>query len=137
MWEVDLSDPEDFPIKRYPNGTMKVLEYESKIRPGIKIRYTCLDGHAELTLFRKRASITSLTDLELRLPHAFDTKTSMWVPVILQKLPEVLIKEMRDQIRDNEGSIRTTVDIECKNCGQQVTFDLLTVPDFMFPNMTS
>lgn len=135
MWEVDLSIKEDFPLTPYKHGNQKIVEYESTARPGLKIQYSHLDGHAEMSIFRKRNALTSLSDLEQRIPKAWDGKT--WVGIALNKVPDRLITELRQHIKANEGNIRTTVDLVCPNCDHEISFDLLQQPDFMTPSATS
>lgn len=135
QWEVDLSDKKSFPVTPYKNGDNRAVEYTSGVREGLKVQFTLLDGNAELAVLRKRNTADLLTDLELRSPKAWDGKA--WVPINLNKVPDTLISEMRKAVRDNEGGISTTVKVMCDNCAQEVTFDLLQVPDFMIPSVTS
>lgn len=134
-WEVDLSNSDDFPVTPYKLGSAKMVEYESKIKPGLKIQFQHLDGNAEVAILRKRNAINSLTDLEARKPQAWDGQK--WQTIILSRLADRLITEMRQTVREYEGGTRTTVDLVCPKCAQSVTFDLLMQPDFMTPSVTS
>lgn len=134
-WEVDLSVKEDFPLKPYMYGALKVIEYNSTCREGLKVQYTHMDGNAEMVMLRKRNTANSLTDLELRNPQAWDGKR--WVPISLNRIPDKLITELRQEIKKTEGGIRTTVDVICEKCENEVSFDLLQQQDFMIPSATS
>lgn len=135
QWEVDLSDKHSFPITHYPAGEQRIMEYESKVRPGLKFQYTQMDGTAEMSMLRKRSTADLLTDLELRNPKVWDGKT--YVAVRLNDIQNSLIDEMRAVIRQGEGQIDSTVKIACQKCGEESQFDLLQVPDFMTPNVIS
>jgi hypothetical protein len=135
-WEVDLSIKDDFPMIPYKLGSARFVEYDSKVAPGLKIQLKMMDGNDEMTLFRKRQTITVLSDLELRSPKAFDPATKKYVPITLSKVPDRLITEMRRTLREYEGSLRTTVDLICEDCNTKVTFNLLEQPDFMTPSAT-
>lgn len=137
MWEVDLSDKESFKIKPYKNGLQRLIQYDSSVVPGLKIQFSHLDGHAEMAILRKRNNINSLTDLELRLPQAWEPANNRWVSIMLPKLTDRVITEMRKTIREYEGGLDSKVTLICEHCQSEVQFNLLLQPDFMTPNVTS
>lgn len=137
-WEVELGNKGDFQTKVYKYGKDTSVEYMSSVKPGLKIKFKHLNGHAEMTVLRKRNSLTLLTDLELREPQAWDpTGEGRWVGVMLNKLPDRLITEMRREIKSTEGGVDTTVTLVCENCQSSVMFDLILQQDFMTPSATS
>lgn len=138
-WEVNLADKEAFPVTPCPNGEAREHTYESKRKEGLKIRFNMLDGNAEMAVLRKRDSLDALTDLEMRKPSvlAMQAGKEVWIAIQLNKLPDSLIAELRAVVKAQEGDIRTTVKVICKKCEAEVEFDLLQLPDFMTPSVTS
>lgn len=134
-WEVDLSNKEEFGCHPYPHGEERKVEYTSKIVENLRIRFTLLDGNAEMVIMRKRNDIDLLTDLELRVPEAWDGEK--WVRIQLNKMRDALISEMRRTVKGLEGYVDTKTKVTCPACSQEVEFDLLQVPDFMIPSLTS
>lgn len=138
-WEVNLSDKSAFPVTLCPHGEAREYTYESKHKAGLKIRFNMLDGHAEMAVMRKRDSIDMLTDLEMRKPAVLAKQgdKEVWISVQLNKLSDSMISELRRQVKEQEGDIRTAVKVICKKCDSEVEFDLLQLPDFMTPSVTS
>lgn len=138
-WEVDLSNKEQFPVRPCPYGDQRTYQYESKNRPGLTIQFSLLTGNEEMAALRRKATIDTLTDLEMRKPTALkivDSKET-WIPISLQRLPDSLISEMRKIVRTVEGDVETRVIVTCQNCSDVVRFDLMEQQDFMIPSATS
>lgn len=135
-WEVDLADEASFPITSYKLGDERVLEYDSKVRPGLHFRISFIDGNAELKALKRRHSADLITDLELRNPQVRD-EAGNYVPVILNKMGDKLIAEMRTIVKEHEGFQDTKVTVFCTGCNSEVQFDLLQQPDFMIPSVIS
>jgi hypothetical protein len=136
FFEVDLNEPE-FNVTMYPCGDQRVIEYDSAINPAMKFRFTQLDGNAELKAIKNRNKASILTDLELRMPQIWDADNKTWTNVVVAKLTDKFITEMRDEIRKKEGFIDTTITVTCTQCSNEVKFDLLHLQDFMIPSVTS
>lgn len=133
-WEVDLSDKTQFPVTPYKLGTQQVIEYDSKVSPGLKIQFKHLDGNSELLALKRRNTADLLTDLELRQIKAHNG--TAFELVKLDKVSNRLIDEMRKVIREHEGTIDSTVKVSCEHCSEEVQFVLLELQDFMIPNVT-
>lgn len=129
-WEVDLSDPEAFKLRPYPNGDSRIIMIDVL---GTKMRFKPLDGNDEMRILRMRQTADSLTDLSLRSIHVNVNET--WVPLELNKLQEKYLNEIRKQVRINEGELDTSVKLSCPNCASQVSFNLIEQPNFITPNM--
>lgn len=138
-WEVDLSDKAAFPVTPCPHGDAKEFHYESKVHAGLVFKLQLLDGKAEMAVLRKRNEVDLLTDLEMRRPHVESEHEgrTVWIPVVLNRLPDKLLAEMRREVKSAEGDIRTAVKVVCSSCANTVEFDLLQIPDFMTPSVTS
>jgi hypothetical protein len=138
-WEVDVSDKLAFPITPCPNGDNRDFTYDSTVKLGVTIKFKFLDGAAEMAVLRKREAMDLLTDLEFRYPQVRGMKGDQdtWVPVVLNKVPDSIISELRRHVREQEGDIRTMVKVICAKCQSEVEFDLLQLPDFMTPSVIS
>ena len=136
-WEVNLADAEAFPITPYRDGDNRFVEYDSTVRPGLHIKLNLLDGAAELKAAKKRNTMDTLTDLELRVPQVLNPGTGAYMPIMLNKVGDALIAEMRQELRKAEGFQDSKVTIICASCGQQAEFDLLQLPDFLIPSVIS
>jgi len=134
-WEVNLSDVDSFPITPYPMGNERMVEYDSTVRPGLHIRFSLMDGVAEMKALKKRNSMDLLTDLELRNPQFLNN--GVYTPILLNKVGDKLLAELRKTVREHEGFQDTSVKINCANCATEVSFDLLEQPDFMIPSVIS
>jgi len=133
-WEVDLAS-QDFSFKAYPHGKDKAIEYDSKVLPGLTVKVRLLDGHGSMAVMKKGDAMDLLTDLEVRLPQ-YKNK-DQWVGMKLQLVSDRVLGELRQKLREAEGQVDSRVTVTCKNCSNPATFDLLQVPDFMIPNVTS
>lgn len=139
-WEVNLTEHE-FPVKHF---NFQKLEggadnrafciFNSTIIPGLQFKANYITGHDEMRAAKNRATLHSLSDLELRDVRASDDGEK-WVPVVISKLNDKVLADLRDQIRDFEGAQDDEVTIACPSCGAEVAFNLLALPDFMLPSM--
>lgn len=134
-YEVDLANP-DFTLTPYLHGTEKVITFNSQLLPDTQFRYTHLDGHSELHLIRNRNKFNATSDLEARRIKTYDAANDKWLDVDVARLPDRIIKEIRAHVRSTEGSLDTKVVVTCAACAQELTFNLLMLPDFMIPSGT-
>ena len=136
-WEVDLSDAEAFPVTPYPMGDERILEYDSEVRRGLKIRCTLMDGNAENKAIKKRNTADTLTDLEMRVPQVFNPTTNSYMPIVLNRVGDAVLAELRKKVEAAEGFQDSKVSVTCVECGQQAEFDLIRQPDFLIPSVIS